>query len=64
MQRQEFFTSRWALILATLGMAIGAGNIWYLVATSVHGNARRDDIYQYLLFDIIVCRFLITNIHG
>lgn len=27
-QKSEFFTSRWALILAALGMAIGTGNIW------------------------------------
>jgi neurotransmitter:Na+ symporter, NSS family len=25
---QEFFTSRWGLILAALGMAVGTGNIW------------------------------------
>lgn len=24
----EFFTSRWALVLAALGMAVGTGNIW------------------------------------
>ncbi len=28
MKQTEFFTSRWALILAALGMAIGTGNIW------------------------------------
>lgn len=28
MKQQEFFTSRWALIIATLGIAIGTGNIW------------------------------------
>jgi len=28
MRQTEVFTSRWALILATLGMAIGTGNIW------------------------------------
>ncbi|MFC2085481.1 sodium-dependent transporter [Bacteroidota bacterium] len=28
MKQQEFFTSRWGLILATLGIAIGTGNIW------------------------------------
>ncbi len=28
MQNKEFFTSRWALLLAALGMAIGTGNIW------------------------------------
>ena len=27
-QTRELFTSRWALILAALGMAIGTGNIW------------------------------------
>ena len=27
-KQQEMFSSRWALILASLGMAIGAGNIW------------------------------------
>ncbi len=26
--RQEFFSSRWALIIATLGIAVGTGNIW------------------------------------
>ena len=26
--QNEIFSSRWALILASLGMAIGAGNIW------------------------------------
>jgi neurotransmitter:Na+ symporter, NSS family len=25
---QEFFSSRWALIIATLGIAVGTGNIW------------------------------------
>ncbi|MCI0495974.1 sodium-dependent transporter [candidate division KSB1 bacterium] len=28
MEKKEYFTSRWALILAALGMAIGTGNIW------------------------------------
>lgn len=28
MEKSEKFSSSWALILATLGMAIGAGNIW------------------------------------
>ena len=28
MKKKEFFTSRWALLLAALGMAIGTGNIW------------------------------------
>ncbi len=28
MDKPEQFSSRWALLLATLGMAIGAGNIW------------------------------------
>lgn len=28
MKQKEFFTSRWGLILATLGIAIGTGNIW------------------------------------
>ncbi len=28
MEKQEQFSSRWALLLATVGMAIGAGNIW------------------------------------
>ena len=28
MKHQEFFTSRWGLILATLGIAVGTGNIW------------------------------------
>jgi neurotransmitter:Na+ symporter, NSS family len=28
MEKREQFSSRWALILATMGMAIGAGNIW------------------------------------
>lgn len=28
MEQKEQFTSRWALLMATVGMAIGAGNIW------------------------------------
>ncbi len=28
MEKREQFSSRWALLLSTLGMAIGAGNIW------------------------------------
>lgn len=28
MKQQEFFSSRWALIIATIGIAIGTGNIW------------------------------------
>ncbi len=28
MEKHEQFSSRWALLLATMGMAIGAGNIW------------------------------------
>ena len=28
MEKAEYFTSRWALLLAALGMAIGTGNIW------------------------------------
>lgn len=26
--RQEFFSSRWSLIIATIGIAVGTGNIW------------------------------------
>lgn len=26
--RQEFFSSRWTLIIATIGIAVGTGNIW------------------------------------
>ncbi|HDP98322.1 MAG TPA: sodium-dependent transporter [bacterium] len=28
MEQKEYFSSRWALLLAALGMAIGTGNIW------------------------------------
>lgn len=28
MKHNEFFTSRWGLVLSTLGIAIGTGNIW------------------------------------
>ncbi|MCJ7554689.1 MAG: sodium-dependent transporter [Ignavibacteriaceae bacterium] len=28
MKQQEFFSSRWALIIATIGIAVGTGNIW------------------------------------
>ncbi len=28
MKQSDFFSSRWALILAALGMAVGTGNIW------------------------------------
>lgn len=28
MNKNEFFTSRWGLILSTLGIAVGTGNIW------------------------------------
>ncbi len=28
MKQQEFFSSRWTLIISTLGIAIGTGNIW------------------------------------
>jgi len=28
MKQQEFFSSRWALIIATVGVAVGTGNIW------------------------------------
>jgi len=28
MEKKEYFTTRWALLLAALGMAIGTGNIW------------------------------------
>lgn len=28
MRKEEYFTSRWGLILATLGIAVGTGNIW------------------------------------
>ncbi|MFQ5639684.1 MAG: sodium-dependent transporter [bacterium] len=28
MRQSEFFSSRWALILASIGMAVGTGNIW------------------------------------
>jgi len=28
MKQPEFFSSRWALIIATLGIAVGTGNIW------------------------------------
>ena len=27
-KKEEYFTSRWGLILATLGIAVGTGNIW------------------------------------
>ena len=28
LKQQEFFSSRWALIIATIGIAVGTGNIW------------------------------------
>ncbi len=28
MKQQEFFSSRWAMLIATLGIAVGTGNIW------------------------------------
>lgn len=28
MKQEEFFSSRWALIIATIGIAVGTGNIW------------------------------------
>jgi neurotransmitter:Na+ symporter, NSS family len=28
MKHEEFFSSRWALIIATIGIAVGTGNIW------------------------------------
>jgi NSS family neurotransmitter:Na+ symporter len=28
MKQEEYFSSRWALIIATLGIAVGTGNIW------------------------------------
>lgn len=28
MKQQEYFSSRWALIIATIGIAVGTGNIW------------------------------------
>ena len=28
MSRSEVFASRWGLLVATLGMAVGTGNIW------------------------------------
>ena len=28
LKQQEFFSSRWALIIATVGIAVGTGNIW------------------------------------
>ena len=28
MKQQEFFSSRWALIISTIGIAVGTGNIW------------------------------------
>lgn len=28
MKQQEFFSSRWSLIIATIGIAVGTGNIW------------------------------------
>lgn len=28
MNKKEFFSSRWGLVIATLGIAIGTGNIW------------------------------------
>ena len=28
MKQQEFFSSRWTLIIATIGIAVGTGNIW------------------------------------
>ncbi|MDO8549106.1 MAG: hypothetical protein Q7S39_03000 [Ignavibacteria bacterium] len=28
MKQQDFFSSRWALIISTLGIAVGTGNSW------------------------------------
>ena len=28
MKQEEFFSSRWSLIIATIGIAVGTGNIW------------------------------------
>ncbi len=39
MQRTDLFSSRWGLLLASLGMAIGAGNIWrFPRVVSQHGG--------------------------
>ncbi len=41
MSQQEQFSSRWGLVLATLGMAVGTGNIWRfprIVATNGGGS--------------------------
>jgi len=27
-ERREMFTSRWGLVIAALGMAVGTGNVW------------------------------------
>ncbi|MCB1058221.1 MAG: sodium-dependent transporter [Acidobacteria bacterium] len=39
MSAQEHFSSRWGLILATLGMAVGTGNIWrFPRVAATHGG--------------------------
>ncbi|AFN74969.1 SNF family Na+-dependent transporter [Melioribacter roseus P3M-2] len=41
MNQKEFFSSRWALIISTLGIAVGTGNIWRfprIVATNGGGS--------------------------
>ena len=37
----EIFSSRWALILAGLGMAVGTGNLW-----AVKGGTKLDQVAE------------------
>ena len=52
MEPKEFFTSRWGLILSTLGIAVGTGNIWRFSRT-VAQNGGGSFLIPWVIFLLI-----------
>ncbi len=56
MSAKEQFGSRWGLVLATLGMAVGTGNIWRfprLVARVDGGQALVSGAHRFLVAEVM-----------
>ena len=59
--KQEFFSSRWALIIATIGIAVGTGNIWRF-SRIVAQNGGGSFLIPWVIFLLIWSAIVATDI--